>query len=74
MQKFKLHVRGYNYDLQSLLATLSHKAKRIPWNANFRYCPNSQTIDIDCSFDTMDRIESFLDTIISEEYQIETVG
>jgi hypothetical protein len=72
MQKFRLHYRDYNY-LQLIIGTLLHRAKRIPWKADIRLNPDSKTIDIECSFDTMDRIESFLDMIMSEEYQIETV-
>ena len=73
MQTFRLHVSSYNYDLSGLFETLTHKAKRIPWNVKFRINSELKTIDFDCSFDTLERIESFLETIVEPAYQVETV-
>jgi hypothetical protein len=73
MQTFRLHVSESNYDLSGLLTILIHKTKRIPWNVKFRINSELKTIDFECSFDTLERIEVFLETIVTPAYQVETV-
>jgi hypothetical protein len=73
MQTFRIHVTEYNYNLSGLLETLSHKAKRTTWGVKFRINSELKTIDFDCSFATLERIEIFLETVVTPAYQVETV-
>ena len=73
MQTFRLHVTEYNYDLSELLEILSRKAKRTTWNVKFRLNSELKTIDFACSFATLERIEIFLETVVTPAYQVETV-
>jgi hypothetical protein len=73
MQTFRIHVSEYNYDLSGLLETLSRKAKRTTWGVKFRLNSELKTIDFNCSFATLERIEVFLDAVVTPAYQVETV-